>query len=295
MNSAAGGSGKAGAVAPPLAILCGSGAFPLEVAAHAHGAGREPFLVGVVGSSDSSIDAYPHVWVRMGEVGRLFAALKERGTGEIVFVGTMTRPEFSDLSLDWGALKRAAGLAQLFRRGDNGLLVGLAAIFEREGIRVVGAHEVAPGLLARAGPIGARAVSSNDESDIASGARLIDALSPFDAGQAAVIAEGRVIAVEAAEGTDHMLAHLIDMRRGGRIRSPAGTGVLVKAPKPNQDRRFDLPTIGPSTVQRVAEAGLAGLAVLAGGVIIAEPTRVMTLADKANIFVAGVRDGGTAS
>jgi DUF1009 family protein len=121
------------------------------------------------------------------------------------------------------------------------------------------------------------------------------ATGPFDVGQAAVVADGRVLAVEAAEGTDHMLAHIAEMRRGGRIRSAAGTGVLVKAPKPSQDRRFDLPTVGPSTVEHIAAAGLAGLAVVAGGVIIVEPARVMALADKANIFVAGVRDGGPVS
>ena len=143
----------AAAAAPPLAILCGAGAFPLEVAAEARRAGREPFLVGVVGATNSAIEAYPHVWVRMGEVGKLFAALHARAIAEMVIIGAMARPEFADLRLDWGAVKRAAGLAQLFRRGDNGLLVGLAAIFEREGIRVVGAHEVAPRLVAPLGPI----------------------------------------------------------------------------------------------------------------------------------------------
>ena len=102
------------------------------------------FLVGVVGATDSAIEAYPHVWVRMGEVGKLFAALKARAIAEMVIIGAMTRPEFADLRLDWGAVKRVAGLAQLFRRGDNGLLAGIAAIIEREGVRVVGAHEVAP-------------------------------------------------------------------------------------------------------------------------------------------------------
>jgi UDP-2,3-diacylglucosamine hydrolase len=102
-----------------------------------------------------------------------------------------------------------------------------------------------------------------------------------------------VLAVEAAEGTDHMLTHLADMRRKGRVRAPSGTGVLVKAPKPSQDRRFDLPTIGPLTVEHVAAAGLAGLAVLAGEVIVAEPTRVAARADAANLFVAGVRDPGS--
>ena len=229
---------------PPLAILCGAGAFPLEVAADARAAGRAPFLIGVVGSSEPTIETYPHVWVRMGELGKLFAALKERAIGEIVLVGAMTRPEFADLRLDWGAVKRAAGLAQLFRRGDNGLLAGLAAIFERERIRVVGAHEAAPRLVASAGAIGARAPSPDDETDIAFGAALLDALSDFDAGQGAVVAAGRVLAVEAAEGTDAMLARVADMRANGRLSFKGPAGVMVKAPKRGQDLRLDMPAIG---------------------------------------------------
>ncbi|HEY1454709.1 MAG TPA: UDP-2,3-diacylglucosamine diphosphatase LpxI, partial [Roseiarcus sp.] len=237
------GSGVA-ASGPPLAILCGAGAFPLEVAGEARRAGREPFLVGVVGATDSAIDAYSHVWVRMGEVGKLFAALRARGVAELVIVGAMARPEFADLRLDWGAVKRAAGLAQLFRRGDNGLLVGLAAIIELEGIRVVGAHDVAPRLLAPLGAFGARAASPEDEADIALGARLIDALSSFDAGQGAVVAAGRVLAIEAAEGTDAMLARVAEMRANGRLRFAGQAGVLVKAPKRGQDLRLDMPAIG---------------------------------------------------
>ncbi len=104
--------------------------------------------------SDAAIEAYPHVWVRLGEVGKLFAALKGHGVGELAMVGAITRPELAELRLDWGAIKRAGELAQLFRRGDNGLLVGLAAIFEREGVRIVGAHEIAPRLVAPAGMLG---------------------------------------------------------------------------------------------------------------------------------------------
>ena len=219
-----GANGVPGAHAPgPLAILCGAGAFPLEVAGEARRAGREPFLVGVVGATDSAIEAYPHVWVRMGEVGKLFAALKGRAIAEMVIIGAMARPELADLRLDWGAVKRAAGLTQLFRRGDNGLLAGLAAIIEREGVRVVGAHEIAPRLLAPVGPIGARAASEEDEMDIALGARLLGALSTFDAGQGAIVAAGRVLAIEAAEGTDAMLARVAELRASGRLRL-AGRG-----------------------------------------------------------------------
>jgi UDP-2,3-diacylglucosamine hydrolase len=271
----------------PLAILCGAGAFPLEVAGEARRAGREPFLVGIVGATDSAIEAYPHVWVRMGEVGKLFSALRARAIAELVIIGAMTRPELADLRLDWGAVKRAAGLAQLFRRGDNGLLAGIAEIIEREGVRVVGAHEVAPRLLAPVGPIGARAASADDEMDIVLGARLLVALSTFDAGQGAIIAAGRVLAIEAAEGTDAMLARAVEMRANGQLRLIGRAGVLVKAPKRGQDLRLDMPAIGPKTIEGAVKAQLRGVAVAAGHVLLLERALCAREADAAGLFVAG--------
>jgi len=275
------------ASASPLAILCGAGAFPLEVAADARRAGRSPFLIGVVGTSDAAIEAYPHLWVRMGEVGKLFAALEERAIGEMVIVGAMIRPEFADLRLDWGAVKRAAELAQLFRRGDDGLLVGLATIFEREGVRIVGAHEVAPRLVAPLGLFGARPVSPDDEADIAFGVRLLEALSSFDAGQGAVVAAGRVLAIEAAEGTDAMLARVAELRANGRIRLKGPGGVLVKAPKRGQDLRLDMPAAGPNTIEGAARARLRGVALAAGRVLVVERERCAREADAAGLFVYG--------
>jgi DUF1009 family protein len=273
--------------ARPFAILCGAGALPLEVAADARLSGRSPFLIGVVGSSEMEIEDYPHVWVRIGEVGKLFAALKQHAIREMVMVGAITRPEFADLRLDWGAVKRAAGLAQLFRRGDNGLLVGLAAIFEREGVHIVGAHEVAPRLLAPAGALGARSPTAEDASDIGSGAALLEALSRFDAGQAAVVGAGRVLAVEAAEGTDGMLARVAELRANGRLHLRGPTGLLVKAPKRGQDLRLDMPAIGPATIEGALRAQLRGVAIAAGRVLIAERERCAREADAAGLFVYG--------
>lgn len=273
--------------AQPLAILCGAGVFPLEVAADARRAGREPFLIGVIGASDPAIEAYPHVWVRLGEVGKLFAALKARGVAEMAMVGAMTRPELTDLRLDWGAIKRAAELAQLFRRGDNGLLVGLAAIFEREGVRIVGAHEIAPRLVAPAGTLAGRGTTPEDDADIAFGARLLAALSDFDAGQCAVVAAGRVLAIEAAEGTDAMLARVAEMRQSGRLRHRGPAGLLVKAPKRGQDLRLDMPAIGPETVVGAARAQLRGLALATGAVLMVERERCIREAEAAGLFIAG--------
>jgi DUF1009 family protein len=280
-------TGEDGGRARPLAILCGAGAFPLEVAADARRAGRTPFLIGVVGSSEVGIEAYPHVWLRIGEVGKLFAALKERAIGEMVMVGTMSRPDFADLRLDWGAVKRAAELAQLFRRGDNGLLVGLAAIVERQGVRIVGAHEIAPRLVASVGPFGARDVSRDDEADIVFGRDLLEALSPFDSGQAVVVGAGRAFAIEAAEGTDAMVARVADLRASGRLRRKGPAGVLVKVPKRGQDLRLDMPAIGADTILGAARAQLRGIAIAAGRVLVVERERCAREADAAGIFVYG--------
>ncbi len=184
-------------------------------------------------------------------------------------------------------MKRAAELAQLFRRGDNGLLVGLAAIFEREGIRIVGAHEVGPRLAAPAGLLGACPMSAEDQSDLALGAKLLEALSEFDAGQGAIVAAGRVLAVEAAEGTDAMLRRVAELRSSGRLRLKGRAGVLVKAPKRGQDLRLDMPAIGPQTIEGAANAQLRGVALAAGRVLMVQRDACVCAADTAGLFLCG--------
>ena len=205
----------------------------------------------------------------------------------MVIIGAMTRPEFADLRLDWGAVKRAAGLAQLFRRGDNGLLAGIAAIFEREGVRVVGAHEIAPRLLAPVGPVGARAASAEDETDIALGARLLEALSSFDAGQGAVVAAAGCWRSRRPKAPTRCSRGSPRCAPSGRLRFAGPAGVLVKAPKRGQDLRLDMPAIGPKTIEGAARAQLRGVAVAAGHVLILERERCAREADAAGLFVAG--------
>lgn len=279
---------SAGGETRPLAILCGAGGFPLEVARAAQANGRPPFLVGVVGSSDPAIEAFPHVWVHLGQVGKMFGALAAHAIADIALVGAMTRPEFADLRFDWGALKRAPELAQLFRGGDNRLLVGIAGIFEREGLRVVGAHEIAPQLLAPLGVVGVSAApSSESEADIRVGAALLAALSPFDVGQGVVVVNGRVVAIEAAEGTDAMLARVAELKATRRLRMQGLHGVFVKAAKRGQDLRLDMPTVGPKTIEAAQRAELRGVALAAGQVLIADRDAFLRAADAAGLFVAG--------
>jgi DUF1009 family protein len=204
-------------------------------------------------------------------------------------IGSLVRPAISQLALDWKTLLVLPRVVRAYYGGDDHLLSGVARIFEDHGFRLLGAHEVAPDILVGEGALGAHKPSDSDQADIARGLSLLHAIGPYDVGQAAVISNNHVLALEASEGTDGMLARVAELRRAGRIRAQKG-GVLVKAPKPGQDRRFDLPSIGPRTIENAASAGLAGIAVIAGGTIVAEPQALIAAADKAGLFVIGMRD-----
>jgi DUF1009 family protein len=206
-----------------------------------------------------------------------------------VIIGHTIRPAIRELRFDWLTLRLLPRIIRLFNGGDDKLLSGIATIVEEQGFRLIGAHELAPEILLGEGPLGLMKPSQAQEQDIVRGFELIAAIARFDVGQAAVVANNRVLAVEAAEGTDHMLDRIAALRAEGRIRIPEHTGVLVKSPKPGQDRRLDLPSLGPRTVEKAANAKLAGIAVAAGEAVIAEPTRAAEAADRAGIFVVGRR------
>jgi hypothetical protein len=153
---------------------------------------------------------------------------------------------------------------------------------------MVGIKDVAPDLLMPEGCLTRAAPDDHAGTDIAKGRDVLRALSPFDIGQAAVVIDGHVVAVEDIEGTDGLLARVARLRGEGRIRARAGRGVLVKAPKSGQDLRFDLPTIGPRTIEGAAAAGLGGVAILAGNTIVVEPQAMIEAADAAGLFVTGL-------
>jgi len=249
-------------------------------------------MFGIKGWADPNvIGRYVHHWIAIGQAGRFFRLAKAEDCREVLFIGTVLRPPLKELRLDWHTIRLLPRVIRFFRGGDDKLLSGVAGVAESGGLRVVGVKDVAPELFVPEGVLGRHRPSDRDRTDIDRALKLIGALGPFDVGQAAVVANGHVIAVEAAEGTDHMLARISELRRLGRVTSPPGVGVLVKAPKPGQDRRFDLPSIGPRTIELVARAGLAGLAVAAGSTMVAEPEQAIAAADNEQIFVVGVREG----
>jgi UDP-2,3-diacylglucosamine hydrolase len=275
----------------PLAIICGAGSIPAAVAEAVVSRGRRVVLFALRGWAEGDrLAAFPHHWIAVGQFGRFCRLARAEGCRDLVLVGTLVRPALAEIRLDWATVMQMPKIIRAFRGGDDHLLGGIARVFEMAGFHVVGAHEVAPEITAPLGAMGRHLPSAEDEHDIARGFALLAALSPFDVGQAAVIAGSRVVAVEAAEGTDALLERVAAMRKSGRLRTGRRSGVLVKAPKRRQDRRFDLPSIGPQTIARAMLCGLAGIAVIAGATIAAEPQCMIEQADRAGLFVVGRPD-----
>ncbi len=275
-----------------LAIIAGSGVVPLTIAEAAAARGQPVYIFGIQGAADKAIETYPHSWVNFGHVGHVLKRAKQRGCRQMVIVGGVKRPRFKDLRLDFGALRLLPWLLGWRRGGDDSVLSGIVGFFESRGFNVMGAHEIAPDLLATRGVLGKRRPRKGDRVDIEIGFRVVRALGALDVGQAAVVAHRYVLAVEAAEGTDRMLRRCKDIQQWGA--QSKRRGVLVKGAKPNQERRVDMPTVGPDTVRHAAEAGLAGIALAADEVMIIDRERCIADADAAGLFIIGVDAGSEA-
>ena len=272
---------------PKLAILAGGGTLPHKVADACIGAGRPFALFNVEGHADPDIAAQAAGRITYATFGHTLELLRREGCGEVIMVGHVGRPDFRALLPDWRTVKVLPRIIAAARKGDDALLKAVAAEFEAEGFRLVGVDDVAAALMAPAGPLGAHHPSESDLKDIARARALVTALGPFDVGQGAVLCDGLVLAVEAAEGTDAMLARCATLPQALRGAAGARRGVLVKLPKPGQERKIDLPTIGIPTVAGAAAAGLSGIAIEAGGALILDRAPLVAAADAHGLFVYG--------
>jgi len=283
---------KAIKVEGPLGIIAGRGSLPVVIAEAASAANTPLHIVGIRGEASEDIERFPHTWIKWGEIGKLFNALSQNDCADLVIIGGVNRPDFENVRVDFGAIKTLPSLMSLAKGGDDHLLSRIVGFFEEKGYRVHGAGDVLPELLVPEGCLTTRKPSAQDKADITIAFNVVRALGSLDIGQAAVVAKGRVLAVEAAEGTDAMLERCAEIRRRGRS---YGTqcGVLVKAPKPGQEERIDMPTIGPETMRRAAAAGLSGVAVAARRVLVSERQRTVEAANAHKLFLVG-EEGGEA-
>ena len=279
----------ASAISSPVGVIAGGGAMPFAVADSLAARGISPVLFALKGACDPvRAEKFSHHWISVGQVGRATRLFREEGCRDLIFIGSLVRPALSEIRLDLGTLRVLPHVMTAFRGGDNHLLSGVGRILETQGFRMVGIKDVAPDLLMPEGSIARATPSASAIADIARGRDVLGALGPFDIGQAAIVIDGHVVAVEDIEGTDGLLARVARLREAGRIRAKSARGVLVKAPKRGQDLRFDLPTIGAKTVEGAANAQLAGIAVIAGNTIAADAQAMIEAADRAGLFVQGL-------
>ena len=280
---------KALEISSPIGLIAAGGVMPFAVADSLTARGINPVLFALRGACDPvRVERFRHHWISIGQLGKATKLFRAENCRDLVFIGTLVRPALSEIRLDWGTLRVIGRVWAAFRGGDDHLLSGIGKILENDGFRMVGIKDVAPDLLMPEGCLTLKAPDENAAADIARGRDVLRALSPFDIGQATVVIDGHVVGVEDIEGTDGLLARVARLRAEGSIRARIARGVLVKAPKSGQDLRFDLPTMGPRTVEGAAAAQLAGIAIVAGNTIVVEPQAVVEAADAAGLFVTGL-------
>ncbi|MEL6790020.1 MAG: UDP-2,3-diacylglucosamine diphosphatase LpxI [Pseudomonadota bacterium] len=269
-----------------IGIIAGGGNLPVRLA-QTCGAQQTPyFMIRLAGMADAALDDQPGETVPITEAGRIFSRLHDHDCDAVVLAGNVQRPNFLTLKPDWRGAALLPKLAKAALKGDGAILASLVDAFEAEGFAVIGADELLAAEVASRGAMTGVVPAAADFLDMVKARQVIAALGRFDVGQGAVVCGGQVWAIEAAEGTDAMLDRCIDVRT--RLDLPRGTGVLVKMPKPGQELRVDLPTIGPETIRRAKLAGLAGVAVEAHGAIIIDRIQTLQYAEDQSVFVYGI-------
>lgn len=267
-----------------LGIIAGGGELPVAIAESVAEAGRSIFVLGLSGAEDA-LSAFTREDAGIGELGKSFSLLKKHGCDEITFAGRVSRPEWNAIKLDARGVMALPKVVAAALKGDDSLMRTMIGMFEKEGFRVIGTAEAAPNLIATAGTYGRVKPNEQALADIAQAREIVRRLGELDIGQAAVVADGLPLAVEAAEGTDAMLERLTALSKKLRGTAEKRRGVLVKAPKPGQERRVDLPVIGTRTIELAAAGGLAGVAVEAGAALLMRKTRLVETADRLGLFV----------
>ena len=265
-----------------LGMIAGNGLLPAEVVNHCKNTSRELFVVGLEPFViEENLKEVPYTLAKIAEVGKIFKAMKSNDVKEIVFAGGIHRPSFSELIPDWEGTKLLAKLA-FKNMSDDSIFRVLFEEIEKQGFTVVGAEEVVPELLFKEGVYGKVKPSPEDMLDIQRGILVSKALGSVDVGQACVVQESMVLAVEAMEGTDAMLSRAASIVRKGK------KPVMVKIVKPNQETRVDLPVIGTQTIMQLEKYGIKGMAVQSGGILLIEREKVIKMADDFGIFIIGI-------
>ncbi len=274
-----------GARAQRTGLIAGSGDIPAQVANACEASGRDLFVVALAGFAEPAMRRWPHAEYRFDQLGTVIQRLKDEGCTQVCLVGGVVRPDFETFQPDALTAPLMGPILEAARRGDDAILSQVVVTFEQAGLSVVAAESLSANLTAQEGPVGRLNLPARDVSDADRAMEIASLSGLHDIGQGAVVCDGLVLAVEAQEGTDAMLLRVAGLPDAFKGSPQARRGVLAKVPKPQQERRIDLPTIGVRTVEGVARAGLAGLVVEAGGALIVDQEAVARAADAAGVYV----------
>lgn len=275
-----------------IALICGGGILPRDVAQALLRQQADFVVIRLAGEADTDLEL-PHstqqITIGWGQIGRFFRFLVDQSCTHVLAVGGVTkRPDFSSLKLDLGGIKALPEAIATVIGGDDKVLSNVAAVFEKRGYQVIGVLQAVPEMSCPLGHVSSNTPDNKAIDDINLAIRAAQAAGALDMGQGAVAADNRVIAMEGPEGTCDMLERVATIRRQKRARWKNGQGVLVKCAKPGQDIRFDVPVIGPDTVHQVKAAGLAGIAVEAGHVLLLDRENLLRVASQEGIFIQGI-------
>jgi hypothetical protein len=274
-------------VAGRLGVIAGRGELPEKIIEACKRLRRDYFILAIEGeTSRGLVQNSSHAWVKLGAIGAAIKILKSEGVNHLVLAGKINKPNFTTLGLDFVGAKLLARIGSSKLAGDNAILSKIVSYLEEQGFKVVGVENVLADLLAPKGVITRLKPDEQALADIKLGFKIAKAIGELDIGQAIVIQKGRVLAVEAAEGTDTMISRVADLTIDNV------KPVLIKVIKPNQESRVDLPTIGVQTVENANKVGIGGIAVETGASIIIDRDKVAELADSYGMFVTGVSEEG---
>ena len=268
-----------------LAIIAGRGDLPRLLAEECKASGREYSVVEFENVPLHWSSTHPVIPAVFEATGHIIDQMQKNNCVEIVIVGAMTRESIDVSKLDGKGRELAAILAQTMKAGDDETLSSIIRFFEMNGFCVSAAHDVLPSLIPQAGVLTNSKPSDDDMFDAARAAEIVEGLGNLDVGQGAVIVQGICLGLESIQGTDTMLAFVENNREGYAPDPNGGRGVLFKAPKPSQDLRVDLPTIGPDTIRNACNAGLAGVVIEHGGVMVLNRSETVSLANELGLFL----------
>jgi len=279
-----------------IAIIAGNGVLPEQAWRELEKRGRSPLVIGILDEIDEAFSKNAAAVLSFGQLGKLFDLLAKEEISRVIFAGGIRkRPDFKRLKLDMVTVKELPSVLKIAMGGDNSVLGKIATYLEKRDLEVVGIHEVLPELLAEDGNIAGRLPIKIARETARLAFAAAKTIGKLDAGQGAVCEDGRVVALEGAEGTDAMIERVRDLRANGRLSRKPNASVLAKAMKPKQDMRADLPSIGPNTIRQMADAGIKGVVVEAGRSLILDRDKTLALASKAGVFIAGLHEGDGSS